>query len=174
LTIAAGVTIVGILMRPLPLALLLFTAPLVEAAAPVRSGTNDSVVKMPLAGGVSLDDAVQAMKLKANLLNMKLVGELPLSKQLQAMGQQSRRLEIFQFCDPLTAKKMVEHDLSFAAYLPCRITLVEDDKGRGWLVMLKLDPLIEGADLSPALKRDALKVRDTLNEIMRAGANGDL
>lgn len=132
-----------------------------------------TVVRMPLAQGVSMDDAVEAMKIRANNLNMKLVGELPLSKQLEAMGVKSRRTEIFQFCDPLTAKKMVEANLDFAAYLPCRITLVEDAKGQGWLVMMDLDLLIEGGKLSPQLKQEAVKVRDTLTEIMRAGAKGE-
>lgn len=132
-----------------------------------------NVVKMPLRDGVSLDDAVQSMKIRANNLNMKLVGEMPLSKQLQAMGEKSRRIEIYQFCDPLMAKKMVEANLDFAAYLPCRITLVEDAKGKGWLIMMNLDPLINGSGLSPELKKDATKVRDTLTDIMQAGAKGD-
>lgn len=141
--------------------------------AAASSTIAQSVVKMPLKEGVSLDDAVQSMKIRANNLNMKLVGELPLSKQLQAMGEKSRRIEIYQFCDPLMAKKMVEANMDFAAYLPCRITLIEDAKGKGWLIMMNLDPLINGTGLSPALKQDAAKVRDTLTDIMKAGAEGD-
>ena len=132
-----------------------------------------TVVKMPLAKGVSLDDAVQAMKSRANTLNIKLVAEMPLSKQLEAMGEKSRRMDIYQFCDPLTAKKMVEYDINFSAYLPCRIALVEDAKGQGWLLMMNLDMFIQGAKLTPALKADAVKVRDTLTEIMQAGAAGE-
>ncbi len=132
-----------------------------------------TVVKMPLAKGVSLDDAVQAMKSRANTLNIKLVAEMPLSKQLEAMGEKSRRMDIYQFCDPLTAKKMVEYDINFSAYLPCRIALVEDAKGQGWLLMMNLDMFIQGAKLSPTLKADAVKVRDTLTEIMQAGAAGE-
>ena len=146
-------------------------------AQPAKAGAKldlaQMVVKLPLAKGVSLDDAAQSMKIRANNLNMKLVGEMPLSKQLQAMGEKSRRIEIFQFCDPLTAKKMVEANIDFAAYLPCRISLVEDAQGKGWLVMMNLDPLINANQLSPELKKEAIKVRDTLNEIMRAGAKGD-
>lgn len=141
--------------------------------AAAGSAIAQTVVKMPLKEGVSLDDAVQSMKIRANNLNMKLVGELPLSKQLQAMGEKSRRIEIYQFCDPLMAKKMVEANMDFAAYLPCRITLIEDAKGKGWLIMMNLDPLINGTGLSPALKQDAVKVRDTLTDIMKAGAQGD-
>ena len=129
-----------------------------------------TVVKSPLAKGVSMNDAVEAMKIRANALNIKLVAEMPLSRQIEAMGEKSRRIDIYQFCDPLTAKKMVEYDIHFAAYLPCRIALVEDAKGQGWLVMMNLDIFIQDPKLDPVLKHDAIKVRDTLNEIIQAGA----
>lgn len=151
--------------------LLVFCAPLARAAP--SSTFADTVVRMPLAPKISLDDAVEAMKIRANNLNMKLVGELPLSKQLEAMGEKSRRMDIFQFCDPSIAKKMVEANIDFAAYLPCRISLVEDAKGKGWLVMMNLDPLINAANLTPEVKKQAIKVRDALMEIMKAGAKGE-
>ena len=157
--------------------LAMFTALPAVAKEPVKTANIAAsvleVVRVPLAPKVSLDDAVQSMKIRANNLNMKLVGEMPLSKQLQAMGEKSRRIEIFQFCDPRTAKKMVEANIDFAAYLPCRITLVEDDQGKGWLVMMNLDPLINAANLNPELRKEAIKVRDTLNEIIQAGAKGE-
>lgn len=133
-----------------------------------------TVVKMPLADGVSMDEAVESMKLRANILNIKLVAELPLSQQIKAMGEASRRIAIYQFCEPLTAKKMVEYDINFAAYLPCRISLVEDKNGKAWLVMMNLDMLINNPRLDKNLLTEARKVRDNLNEIMKAGANGDL
>lgn len=132
-----------------------------------------TVVKMPLEKGVSMDDAVEAMKIRANKLNIKLVAEMPLSKQIEAMGEKSRRMDIYQFCDALTAKKMVEHDIHFSAYLPCRIALVEDAKGQGWLVMMNLDMFIQSAKLGAPLQGEAIKVRDTLTEIMQAGIKGE-
>jgi len=145
------------------------TAPSKAKPLPVLD-IAQTVVKSPLAKGVSMNDAVEAMKIRANALNIKLVAEMPLSRQIEAMGEKSRRIDIYQFCDPLTAKKMVEYDIHFAAYLPCRIALVEDAKGQGWLVMMNLDLFIQDPKLDAALKADAIKVRDTLNEIMQAGA----
>lgn len=144
----------------------------VQAAQTIN--IEDTVVKLPLAEGVSFDDAIASMKLRANVLNMKLVAELPLSKQIQAMGKKARRMEIYQFCDPLTAQRMVEANIHFAAYLPCRIALVEDQQGKGWLVMMNLDMMLQGATLTKELRTQATKVRDTLMDIMQAGANGDL
>lgn len=134
-----------------------------------------TVIKMPLAEGISMDDAIDSLKLRANALNMKLVGHQPLSEELKAMGEPAvKRMEIFQFCDPKIAKAMVEYNMDFAAYLPCRITLVEDDKGKGWLVMMDLDPFIQAAKLPPKLQKKALKIRDSLKQIIMAGVNGEL
>ena len=144
-----------------------------QAAVPMVD-IEDTVVKMPLADGVGFEDAVESMKLRANMHNMKLVAELPLSKQIEAMGEKARHMAIYQFCDPLTAQRMVEANMNFAAYLPCRIALVEDEKGRGWLVMMNLDMMLQGATLTKELKVRAVKVRDVLMDIMKAGANGDL
>ena len=135
---------------------------------------EDTVVKMPLADGVGFADAVSSMKLRANIHNMKLVAELPLSKQIESMGKKARHMSIYQFCDPLTAQRMVEVNINFAAYLPCRIALVEDAKGHGWLVMMNLDMMLHGATLNKDLEARATKVRDVLMDIMQAGANGDL
>ena len=134
----------------------------------------DTVLKMPLAEGVTPDSAIESMKLRANALNFKLVAHLPLSQQLRSMGIESRRVEIFQFCDALIAHEMLEHDIDFSAYLPCRITLIEDRDGHTWLVTLDLDLVIRTAELPPELLEKAIKVRDTLREIMEAGASGDL
>ncbi len=138
---------------------------------------GQTVVKMQIAKGVSLDDAVESMKLRANTLNIKLVAELPLSEQVKAMtGKPTRRIGVYQFCDALTAKQMVDYSIDFAAYLPCRIALVEDDKepGRGWLVMMDLNMIINAAQLTPEMKAKAIEVRDILESIMKAGANGEL
>jgi uncharacterized protein (DUF302 family) len=133
-----------------------------------------TVIKMPIDEGISIDDAVESMKLRANILNIKLVAELPLSKQIKAMGKESRRIGIYQFCDALTAKKMVEYDMNFAAYLPCRIAVVEDPQGKGWLIMMNMEMLLNNPKLNKQLKAEAEKVWKDLNGIMKAGASGAL
>ena len=146
-----------------------------EKVKPGKTDAPQGVIKTPLAKGVGLDEAVESMKLRANSLNMKLVSELPLSKQVEAtIGTPQRRMTIFQFCDALTAKQMVDFSIEFAAYLPCRIALIEDKNGQGWLVMYDLNVLINSANLNRDLKAKAIEVRDSLNSIMKAGVNGEL
>ena len=153
---------------------LLLPAVGLAAEQPLIVDLEKTVVKLPLQDDVALEDAVESMKLRANILNIKLVAELPLSKQIKAMGEKSRFIGIYQFCEPLTAKKMVEYDIHFAAYLPCRISLVEDKDGKGWLLMMNMEMLLRSPKLNKDLKDAAEKVWNNLNEIMQAGANGEL
>ena len=133
-----------------------------------------TVVKIPIEDGVGIEGAIESMKLRANILNIKLVAELPLSKQIQAMGEKSGFIGIYQFCEPLTAKKMVGYDMNFAAYLPCRISVVEDKKGKGWLLMMNMEMLLNNPKLNKDLKKEAERVWKNLMDIMKAGASGDL
>ncbi|MDR3390590.1 MAG: DUF302 domain-containing protein [Sulfuriferula sp.] len=143
----------------------------------VTSSAMPGVYKVPLAKGVSMDDAVESMKLRANALNIKLVAELPLSSQVEAMiGGKQRRIAIYQFCDALTAKDLVDMNVDFAIFLPCRIALVEDKTGQAWLVMMDMDvkELAKTTKMTPELEQKITKVRNGLIEIVNAGANGDL
>jgi uncharacterized protein (DUF302 family) len=132
------------------------------------------MIRCKVVEDVESDDAIASMKLRANMLNFKLVNHLPLSEQVKAMGGDSNRMEIFQFCDALIAAKMVKHSLAFAGYLPCRISLVEDDKGQVWLVTLDMDKTMGDASLPAELKRLGMQVRNNIYSIITAGAEGDL
>ena len=151
----------------------LLGAPVATTAAEGIS-ISETVLKMPLADDVSMDDAVDSMKLRANTLNFKLVAHLPLYKELEAMDIETNRIEIFQFCDARIANEMVIFNPDFSAYLPCRITLLEDADGKPWLVTLDLGKIIPSANLSPELMEKAEMVRDKIESIMQAGANGEL
>ncbi len=133
---------------------------------------NQTVIRVPLAEGVSADDAIDALQSRAIELNMKLVAHQPLSSELQARGIDSKRLEIFQFCNPEDAYRMVSFNPIFAAYMPCRIALVEEPDGTTWLMMVNLDMLINNAELPPELKEMAGKINNDLMEIIQAGASG--
>ncbi len=146
---------------------------------PVHTAASDAVAgqavqRFRLADGVSVEDAVDSMKLRANQRNFKLVAELPLSEQVQAMGQSSRYMNILAFCDALTASKMVQHNLLFAAFLPCRIAVVKDAQGQGWLVTMNIDQIMGSIQLPKKLQPLAQQVRDTMYSIIEAGIHGDL
>lgn len=144
-----------------------------KAPQPTQSiDISQTVVKVELADGVSADDAIDALQSRAITLNMKQVAHQPLSQELQARGIDSERLEIFQFCNPEDAYKMVSYNPIFAAYMPCRIALVEEPNGTTSLMMINLNMLINNTELPPELKEMATKINNNLMEIMQAGATG--
>jgi len=158
---------------------LLLSAPASWAAAPKAKQTTQAadVYKVAIDRGVSLADAAESMRLRANVLNLKLVAELPLSKQVEAITNQPQRtVTIFQFCDAVLAKDLIDMNLDFAVYMPCRVALIEDAKGQGWLVMMdvNVDAVAQEKRLPQALKDRINAVRKSLIEIMQAGAKGEL
>ncbi|MCB1737830.1 MAG: DUF302 domain-containing protein [Gammaproteobacteria bacterium] len=140
----------------------------------MRGMVHQSMQIYPLADGVTMDDAIESMKLRANNLNFKLVAELPLSKQVEAMGKKARRMDILAFCDALIAKEMVEFDPIFAGFLPCRIALIEGADGNGMIVTMNMDMMLNAVDLPDSLIPLAETVRDSIYSIVDAGVNGDL
>ncbi|MBT7409020.1 MAG: DUF302 domain-containing protein [Methylococcales bacterium] len=132
-----------------------------------------NMIKCQVAEDVSSDDAIASMQLRANILNFKLVGHLPLSKQVKVMGGKSERMEIFQFCDALIAVEMVKYNMAFSGYLPCRITLVEE-KGRTYLITLNMDKMLGEAGLPKELVSLGVQVRNNIYSIITAGTEGDL
>lgn len=153
--------------------------PASQAAAvkPTQSTESVGVYKVAVDHGVSLADAAESMRLRANALNLKLVAELPLSKQVEAItGKPQHTITIYQFCDAVLANDLISMNLDFAVYMPCRIALIEDAKGQGWLVMMdvNVDAVAKEKRLPQALKDRVNKVRNALVDIMQAGAKGEL
>jgi len=171
------------LKRPLATAALLCLLPFSIPIASAIDSANapdvnmyeigQTVLKIGLMDGVSPDDAIDAMNSKAIELNMKLVGHQNVSAELEARGLESPRLEIFQFCRPEDAIKMVRFNTIYAAYMPCAISLVEDGDGRFWLEMLNLDMIINAYELPQELQAIAITINGEMLSIITAGATGN-
>ena len=125
--------------------------------------------------GVSAKDVEEIFKLVAVERNMRDVGTLPLSKELEARsGKKEKLLTVYSFCSPATARKMVDFSPHMAAYLPCRISMVEKDDGSVWLYTLNMDMMVKmGRKLPSPLKEEAQAVRDTIWEMMQRGSKGE-
>jgi uncharacterized protein (DUF302 family) len=134
-----------------------------------------TVWKVPVEDGLGWEDVEQTMRFVANEHNIKNVGELPLSEQVAAMtGKPQRFLKIYMFCNPLIADQMFEYSAAFSAYLPCRVSLVEDSQGKLWIYTLNMDLMIHGGKPLPdELKQEAIGVKETILDIMNRGAAGD-
>jgi uncharacterized protein (DUF302 family) len=128
-----------------------------------------------VAKGVTPNDIEQILKQVATERNMKDVGTLPLSKELEARtGQKQKLLTVYSFCTPTTARRMVDFSPHMAAYLPCRVTVVEKEDGL-WLYTLNMDMMVKmGRKLPSPLKEEANAVRDTIWEMMERASKGEI
>ena len=104
---------------------------------------------------------------------MKLVGQLNVSEEVESRGIKAQRLQILQFCNPEDAIRMIEFNTIYAAYMPCRIALVEDNQGKVWLETLNLDMIIQAYPLPPELQALAINVNGQMLDILTAGATGE-
>jgi uncharacterized protein (DUF302 family) len=137
-------------------------------------------VKYPAKDGLTYDEVVTAMKTKANELNFKFVGHNPLWKDIVAITGKAEtpRVEFFTFCDALVAREILDLSIEFAIFLPCRVAVLEDANKKIWLMTLDwdvrwLDASKNPNQMSAALREKSIMVREAIDKIMRAGANGD-
>lgn len=144
---------------------------LVKTGSPVAA----TVWKWEVNEDITFEDLDETIKSVAVENNIKDVGALPLSDQISAMtGKPYRKVKIYLYCNALTAAKMLDFDDAYAAYLPCRITVVEDKKGKLWLYTLNMDPMIYGGKvLPPELRKEALSIKEKLMAIGKRAAVGD-
>jgi len=148
---------------------------MMDRLAETGNGAAATVWKAKVAEGLTFEDVDQSIKQVAIDRNIRGVGELPLGDQVAAMnGTPWRKLNIYLYCNPLTAARMIEHDIAYAAYLPCRISLVEDETGQLWIYTLDMDMMIYGGKtLPPELLKEALEVKDIMQDILVRAAEGD-
>ena len=148
---------------------------MIETLLETGNAAEATVWKVPVEDDLTVEDVELAIRAVANELNIKNVGELPLSDQVEAMnGEKSRFFKIYMFCNALTAAQMLEYSDAYSAYLPCRVSLVEDKQGKLWLYSLNMDAMIYGGKPLPAaLKEEAMGVKKIILEIMNRGAEGD-
>lgn len=147
----------------------------------IRDIMNYMTTKYPAKPGVGFDDVVESMKLRANQLNLKLVGHSPMIKDIQAVlgDTTSPRMEVFHFCDIAAGREIMKLVPEAIVYLPCRIAVMEDDKKNIWVLTLDwdmawLDSINGSMGVTPELAKMAMDIRDKMDNVMRAGANGDL
>lgn len=150
-------------------------------ARPARQSLSDSiqitditqtVVRMALDKGVTTDQAEEAMLAKAEEIGLKKVAQQKVSQFLARQEVDMPHLSIYQFCNPLDARLMVIADPVFSSYMPCRISMVEDQEGKLWLMMLNLDMLINSKLLPAEVIETAIRVNQQMLDVMTAGASG--
>lgn len=149
----------------------------------VRDVMNYMTTKYKAKPGLTFDDVVESMKLRANKLNFKLVGHSPMWKDFQAVlgDMNAPRVEVFHYCDIAAGREVLKFAPEALVFLPCRIGIMEDADKNIWVMTLDwdvswLDALggRMGLDSAPELVKAAIDIREKMDDIMRAAAEGDL
>jgi uncharacterized protein (DUF302 family) len=147
----------------------------------VKDVMNLMTVKYQAKEGLSFDDVVESMKLRANVLNFKLVGHSPMWKDIQAvLGDTSApRMEVFHYCDIAAGREVLKYAPESIVFLPCRIAVMEDAHKKIWVLTLDwntawLDSISGKMGAPSELMKYATDIRDKMDNIMRAAAAGDL
>jgi uncharacterized protein (DUF302 family) len=131
--------------------------------------------------GLNFDDVLESLMLAANKHNFKYVGSNLMWKDFKAVlgDNEAPRIEVHSFCDIAVGRDLLRISPEFLVFLPCRIAVMEDGDKNIWVMMLdwNMDWVAgyEGAmGLSPELIKGAKDIRDKMEIIMQAAANGDL
>jgi len=147
----------------------------------VKDVMNLMTVKYQAKEGLSFDDVVESMKLRANQLNFKLVGHSPMWKDIQAVlgDTEAPRMEVFHYCDIAAGREVMKYAPESIVFLPCRIAIMEDAHKKIWVLTLDwntswLDSISGKMGAPTELTKFATDIRDKMDNIMRAAAAGDL
>lgn len=148
----------------------------------MRDIMNFMTTKYKAKPGLSFDDVVASMNLRANQVNLKQVGHSPMIKDIQAVlgDMNTPRMEVFHYCDIEAGREIMKLVPESIIYLPCRIAVMEDAQKNIWVLTLDWDTAwldgtnSAGMGVSPEMKVLANKIRDNMDNVMRAAANGDL
>lgn len=146
-----------------------------------REAMNFFVVKYRAKPDLTFDEVVESMKLRANQVNLKLVGSNLMWKDFKAAlnDDSGPRIEIFSFCDIAVGRDLLRIIPEMAAFLPCRITVMEDADKNIWVMtqdwdVTWLDMAGPHKNIPPELRNGVIAVREKMENVMRAAVNGEL
>jgi uncharacterized protein (DUF302 family) len=137
--------------------------------------------KVKVKPGLSFEDVLESMNLRANQLNFKHVGENLMYKDFRAVlgDMEAPRIEVHSYCDIAVGRELLKISPEFVVFLPCRIVVMEDGNKELWVLMLDWNmDWVAGYSsqlgITPELAKGAVELRDKMESIMLAGANGEL
>lgn len=147
----------------------------------VKDVMNLMAIKYKAKPGLSFDDVKQSMELRANQLNFKKVGESPMWKDIKAVlgDDKAPRMEVYHYCDIAAGREVLKYAPESIVFLPCRIAIMEDADKNIWVLTLDwntswLDSISGKMGAPSELMKFATDIRDKMDVIMRAAADGDL
>ena len=147
----------------------------------VKDVMNLMAIKYKAKPGLSFEDVKQSMELRANQLNFKKVGESPMWKDIQVVlgDMNAPRMEVYHYCEIAAGRAVLMASPESIVYMPCRIAIMEDANKQVWVLTLDwdlawLDTVQGKMGVDAEVSKYAKDIREKMDNIMRAAANGDL
>lgn len=132
------------------------------------------MIEAKIADDVSNEDAVEAIKAITEERNMRVTGDVKMFRKEDAKPNEIAHARIISVCNLTTAKVFLNYSRYYGGFMPCRIMLVEYGNGDRYLVTMDLDLAIHGGkQLPPEMLEAALKVKDTMETLIKDGAAGE-
>ncbi len=169
-------------LPPVPAAMKkqMFDAMSAVSGMSMRELFNFMTSKKKVAEGITFDEVIESMEIKANDVNFKKVGHNMFWRDVGAIsGLPTLRVEVLQFCDATVGRSMLDYSPEFVIFIPCRIAALEDADGAIWVMTLDWDvswlamAWHPDSQLDEGLKQEAIRIRDAMEQIMHAGATGE-
>lgn len=134
--------------------------------------TDVMVHRRQVPQGHGIDEVERRLIRVAGDLGLPSLGTLDVHRQVrERFGRTFPYQKIHLFCDPELAADLLRYNPAMAAFLPCRVILYQDERGRLWLVTPNLEPVLYGGRPLPAhLKSRALGLQKTLQTIVDTAA----
>ncbi len=145
-----------------------------DAVLTTGRSADAMVRKVKINDDVSTDEVIESMRSIATDANMLQVGDSRMAEEYDHEGKRQRYVRILHYCAPNIAKTFIDYSVAYGAFMPCRILIVEDDKGDRWLVTMAMELMLFGGHtLPPEMMKKAEHVRDTMYKMMDLAAIGD-
>jgi len=145
-----------------------------DAVLTTGRSADAMVRKVKINDDVSTDEVIESMRSIATDANMLQVGDSRMAEEYDHEGKRQRYVRILHYCAPNIAKTFIDYSVAYGAFMPCRILIVEDDKGDRWLVTMAMELMLFGGHtLPPEMMKKAEHVRDTMSKMMDLAAIGD-
>lgn len=133
------------------------------------------VYSIPVKEGIGYEDLLRSFKSLSKQNNVLFSGVRPFYKQLEARsGKPHRKIAFVAFCHPHSGDLISDYNDAYTAFMPSRVAIVEDKKGKFWLHTMRIDLMLYGGKpLSPELEAEGLHVWNTTRDMMLAAAEGE-
>ncbi len=119
----------------------------------------------------AFETALEVMDEVASNHGLSMVDQKTMPRNGKLFKDGGLLTHIRSYCSPTIADKFLKHSGEFIGFMPCRVGIVENEKGEIWVYTMSMDLMINGGrPLSKELLELANEVRNGMYEMLEKGA----